>query len=125
MNRWGLPCIVIFLLLGILLGIFLGMFTTPKWPPEQKQAIEVAREYLEDVGGETGKVLSVQLVHRDEVRDGNLFYWQRAKGFEVPDMPEPEWCWVVRFEQGLKRGHWLEVLIDLDTGEVTGYASCR
>jgi hypothetical protein len=121
MNRWVWLGIVIFLLFGILLGIF----ATPKWPPEQKQAIEVGREYLEDVGRETGKVISVELVHRDEVPDGHLFYWQREKGLEVPDVTEPEWCWVVRFEQGLRPGHWFEVLIDLDTGEVTGYASCR
>jgi len=117
MNRWVLLGLVIFLLAGILI--------TPKWSPEQKQAIEVGREYLEDVGRETGKVLSVELVHRDEVSDGSLFYWQSAYGLEAPDVPEPEWCWVVRFESGYIPGHWFEVLIDVDTGEVAGYGSCR
>jgi len=117
MSRWVLLGIVIFLLAGI--------FATPKWSPEQEQAIEVGREYLQDEGRETGKVLSVELVNRDEVSDGHLFYWQRAKGLEVPDVPEPGWCWVVRFEKRVFRGHWFEVLIDVDTGEVAGYASCR
>ncbi len=117
MSRWVLLGIVIFLLSGI--------FATPKWSPEQQQAIEVGRAYLEDVGRETGRVLSVELVQRDEVPDGHLFYWQREKGLEVPDIPEPKSCWVVRFEKGLFRGHWFEVLIDADTGAVTGYASCR
>ena len=115
MNRWVLLGIAIFLLAGI--------FITPKWSPEQEQAIEIGRAFFEDIGLKTGKVLSVSLI--DEVPDGHLFYWQRAKGLEVPDVPEPEWCWVVRFEQKLRRGHWFEVLIDLDTGEVTGYTSCR
>ena len=117
MSRW--------VLLGIAALLLSGVFAMPKWSAEQQQAIEVGREYLEDVGREAGRVLSVELVHRDEVPDGNLFYWQREKGLEVPDIPEPKWCWVVRFEKGLFRGHWFEVLIDVDTGEVTGYASCR
>ena len=117
MNRWVLLGIVIFLLAGIL--------ATPKWSPEQKQAIEIGREYLEGIGRQTGKVLFVDLVHRDEVSDSHLFYWQLEQGLEAPDVPEPEWCWVVRFEKGLFRGHWFEVLIDVDTGGVTGYASCR
>ena len=130
MNRWVLLGIVIFVLAGTAIalgavGILPGVFTEQKWSPEQEQAIEIGREYLEDIGLQPGKVLSVDLKHRDEVPDSKLFYWQLAHGIEVPDVPEPEWCWVVRFEQGLRRGHWFEVLIDLDTGEVTGYASCR
>jgi hypothetical protein len=117
MSRW--------VLLGIVIFLFAGILATPKWSSEQKQAIEIGREYLEDVGREPGKVLSVELVQRDEVSDGHLFYWQRAKGLDVPDVPEPEWCWVVRFESGYFPGHWFEVLIDADTGGVTGYASCR
>ena len=117
MNRWVLLGIVIFLLAGI--------FATPKWSPEQEQAIEIAREYSEDIGAQPGKVLSVDLVHRDEVPDSHLFYWLLEHGLEVPDVPEPAWCWVVRFEQALRPGHWWEVLIDADTAEVVGSASCR
>ena len=117
MNRWVLLGIVIFLLAGIL--------ATPKWSPEEEQAIAIGREYLEDTSWEAGKVLSVDLVHRDEVSDSHLFYWQRATGLDVPDVPEPEWCWVVRFEQGLRPGHWYVVYIDVDTGEVVGRSSCR
>ena len=130
MKRWIWLGIVIFVLAGTAIalgagGVLPGIFGAPKWSPEEEQAIEIGREYLEDTGRETGKVLSVDLVHRDEVSDGHLFYWQRAKGLEAPDVPEPEWCWVVRFEKGLFPGHWLEVLIDVNTGEVAGYTSCR
>jgi hypothetical protein len=112
-------------LLGIVIFMLVGIFIAPKWSPEQEQAIEIGREYLEGIGRQTGKVLFVDLVHRDEVPDGHLFYWQLAHGLEAPDVPEPEWCWIVRFEQALRPGHWWEVLIDADTAEVVGRASCR
>ena len=117
MRRWILLGTVIFLLSGVL--------ATPKWSPEEEQAIEIGREFLEDIVGQTGKVLSVNLVHIDEVSDGYLFYWHSAKGLETPDVSELEWCWVVRFEQGGRRGHFWEVLIDMNTGEVVGGMSCR
>jgi len=115
MSRWVLLGIVIFLLSGI--------FATPKWSPEQEQAIEFGREFFEDIGLQTGKVLSVGLI--DEVPAGYLFYWHSAKGLEIPDIPEPELCWVVRFEQGSNPGHFWEVLVDMNTGEIVGGMSCR
>ncbi|MDH4067611.1 MAG: hypothetical protein OEU97_01585 [Dehalococcoidia bacterium] len=115
MNRWVLLGIVIFLLAGI--------FATPKWSPEQEQAIEIGREFFEGVGLQTGKVLSIGVI--DEVPAGYLFYWHSANGLEIPDVAEPELCWVVRFEQGSNPGHWWEVLIDVNAGEVVGGMSCR
>ncbi|HUX48947.1 MAG TPA: PepSY domain-containing protein [Dehalococcoidia bacterium] len=130
MKRRVLLGIVIFVLAGTAIalgavGILPGIFTEQKRPPEQEQAIEIGREYLEDIGRQPGKVLSVDLKHRDEVPDSKLFYWQLAHGVEVPDVPEPEWCWVVSFEQGHRPGHWWEVLIDADTAEVVGRSGCR
>jgi hypothetical protein len=115
MSRWVLLGIVIFLLSGI--------FATPRWSPEQEHAIEIGREFFEDIGLQPGKVLSVGLM--DEVPAGYLFYWHSAKELEIPDISEPEWCWIVRFEQGLHPGHFWEVLIDVNTGEVVGGMSCR
>jgi len=115
MSRWVLLGIVIFLLSGI--------FATPRWSPEQEQAIEVGREFFEDIGLQTGRVLSVSIVNA--VPEGYLFYWHSAKGLEIPDIPEPELCRVVRFEQGSNPGHFWEVLIDVNTGEVVGGMSCR
>ena len=115
MNRWVLLGTVVFLLAGIL--------ATPEWSPEQEQAIEIGREFFEGVGLQTGKVLSIGVI--DEVPLGYLFYWHSAKGLEIPDVTEPELCWVVRFEQGSNPGHWWEVLIDVNTGEVVGGMSCR
>ena len=48
MSRWVLLGIVIFLLSGI--------FAMPRWSPEQEHAIEIAREYFEDMGHQPGKV---------------------------------------------------------------------
>jgi uncharacterized protein YcfL len=115
MNRWVLLGIVIFLLVGI--------FATPKWSAEQKQAIELGMDFFEDIGLQPGKVLSVDLI--DEVPAGYLYYWHSAKGLEVPSVQEPGQCWLVRFEQGPRPGHWWEVLIDMATNEVVGGMSCR
>ena len=127
MKRWVLLGIVIFVLAGTAIalsavGVFPGIFA-PKWSPEQEQVIEIGREFLEDIGLQTGKVLSVDLI--DEVPDGHLFYWHLAAGLEIPDVPEPEWCWAVRFEQALRPGHWFEVLIDMNTAEVVGGMQCK
>ena len=130
MKRWVLLGIVIFVLAGTAIalgagGVLPGIFTPPKWSAEEEQAIEIGREFLEDIGRQTGKVLSVDLVHIDEVSDGHLSYWHLAAGLETPDVLEPEWCWVVRFEQALRPGHWFEVLIDVNTAEVVGGMQCR
>jgi uncharacterized protein YcfL len=115
MNRWVLLGIVIFLLAGI--------YATPKWSAEQEQAIEIGREFLEGIGLQPGKVLSVGVL--DEVPVGYSFYWHSAKGLEIPDISDPELCWVVRFEHGSNPGHFWEVLIDVNTCEVVGGMSCR
>ena len=130
MKRRVLLGIVIFVLAGTAIalgagGVLPGIFTAQKWSPEQEQAIEIGREFLEDIGRQTGKVLSVDLVHIDEVSDGHLSYWHLAAGLETPAVLEPEWCWVVRFEQALRPGHWFEVSIDVNTAEVVGGMQCR
>ena len=117
MNRW--------VLLGIVIFLLAGMFATPKWSLEQEQAIEVGREFFEDMGLQAGKVLSIGLVHIGEVPAGYLFYWLSARELDIPDTSETEWCWLVRFEQGPQPGHWWEVLIDMNTNEVVGGMSCR
>jgi len=91
MKRWVLLGIVIFVLAGTAIalgadGVLPGIFTAPKWSPEEEQAIEIGREFLEDIGRQTGKVLSVDLVHIDEVSDGHLSYWHLAAGLETPDV---------------------------------------
>jgi len=110
-------------LLGIVIFLLAGIFATPKWSPEQERAIEIGREFFEGVGLQIGKVLSIDVI--DEVPAGYLFYWHSAKRLEIPDVAEPELCWVVRFEQGSNPGHWWGGLIDVNTGEVVGGMSCR
>ena len=115
MSRWVLLGIVIFLLSGIL--------AAPKWSLEQEHAIQIGRDFFEDIGLQAGKVLSVGVI--EEVPVGQLFYWHSAKGLDIPDIPEAELYWVVRFEKGWNPGHFWEVLIDVNTGEVVGGMSCR
>jgi hypothetical protein len=114
-NKWVLLGIVVFLLVGI--------SVTPKWSAEQEQAIGLGREFLDNIGLQTGKALSVGLI--DEVPAGYLYYWHSAKGLGIPDVQEPGQCWLIRFENGYSPGHWWEVLIDTNTSEVVGGMSCR
>jgi len=130
MKRWILLGTAIFVLVGTAIaldagGVLPGIFGTPKWSPKEEQAIEIGGEFLEDIGNQPGRVLSVNVVHIDEVSAGYLFYWHLVKGLEIPDISETECCWIVRFEQGGRRGHIWEVLIDMNTGEVVGGMSCR
>ena len=115
MSRW--------VLLGIVILLLSGIFAAPRWSPEQEQAMQIGRGFFQDIGLQTGKILSVSIIN--EVPAGYLFYWHSAKGFEIPDIPEPELCCLVRFEQGPRPGHWWEVLIDMKTNEVVGGMSCR
>ena len=87
--------------------------------------MEIGEEFLEDIDLQTGKALSIGLVHIDEVSASYLFYWRSAKGLEIPDMPRPDWCWVVRFENGYLPRHWWDILIDINTNEIVGGMSCR
>ena len=97
----------------------------PKPTILEQEAIGIGREFLENIGCQTGEVLSTDLVHISEVPDGYWYYWHQLVGLETPDMPEPEWCWMVRFEKALWLGHHFEVLVDAHTGKVVGGMQCR
>ena len=115
MTRW--------VLLGTAMFLLAGIVATPMWSLEREQAIELGRDFFQDIGLQPGKVLSVDLI--DEVPAGHLYYWHSVKGLAVPDLQKPGQCWLVRFEQGPRHGHWWEVLININTNEVVGGMSCR
>jgi len=88
----------------------------------EQQAVQIGRGFLDGIGSvyKTGEVLFTGL----EEKIPN-FYWHDLAGLEKPDIQGLRLCWVVRFEQAYRHGHFFEVWIDSYTGEVLGGAQCR
>jgi hypothetical protein len=85
-----------------------------------EEAIQIGRQFLDGIGSVTGEVLSVKLDERNP-----NFYWHEVAKFEKPEIEGLRTCWIVRFEQAHRPGHWFEVWIDTQTGEVIGGGQCR
>jgi hypothetical protein len=85
-----------------------------------QQAIAIGKSFLDGIGCITGQVLSTEL----EEKLPN-FYWHNLAGLEKPDIQGLTLCWVVRFEQTYRPGHFFEVWIEAYTGRVVGGMQCR
>jgi hypothetical protein len=85
----------------------------------EQQAVQVGREFLDGIGYTTGKVLSAKL----ETKNPN-FYWHDLAELERPDIEGLMLCWIIRFEQAHRLGHFFEVWINAHTGEVIGGTQC-
>ncbi len=83
------------------------------------KAVEIGRDFLDNVNLTTGKVLSTSL----EVREPND-YWSVAYSLEKPDTQEPSLLWVIRFEQAARPGHYFEVWVN-QGGRVLGGSQCK
>jgi len=86
----------------------------------EQHAIAIGKSFLESIDCSTGQVLFIEL----EERPPN-FYWHDLAGIEKPDIDEPRLCWIIRFEQAKRPGHYFEIWIDAYTGEVLGGQQCR
>ena len=84
------------------------------------QVIQIGRRFLDERGYTTGKILSSRL----EEMEPN-FYWNYALKFERPDIQGLRSCWVIRFEQAERPGHWFEVWVDASEYLVIGGMQCR
>jgi len=82
--------------------------------------IQIGKRFLDERGHTTGRILSSSL----EEREPN-FYWDYALKFERPDISGLRSCWVIRFEQAERPGHFFEVWIDASEYLVVGGSSCR
>jgi len=82
--------------------------------------IQIGKRFLDKRGHKTGKILSSSL----EEREPN-FYWDYALKFERPDIRGLRSCWVIRFEQAERPGHFFEVWIDASEYLVVGGDQCR
>jgi len=95
-------------------------FTVIEGTPEDLWTIHRGRRFLDGIGYATGDVLFAEL---DEKTPN--FYWHELAKLEKPGVQGVRRCWVVRFEQARRPGHWFEVWIDAQTGEVIGGMQCR
>ncbi len=86
----------------------------------EEEAIHIGRHFLDGKGYKTGKVLSEKL----EEKDPN-FYWHILTKIDRPDLQGPRFCWVIRFEQAERPGHFFEVWIDATEYFVVGGSSCK
>jgi hypothetical protein len=109
----------------------------PKYvTPSEKQAIEIGRDFLDGVGRKTGKVLFI----KHEEKEPNFYWdialdsdvewddsdvWDRMLKYNRPDIREARLCWVIRFEQAKRPGHFYEVWLDASEYMVVGGSSCR
>jgi len=93
---------------------------TPEDLSTEKQAINIGRHFLDGIGYVTGDVSFAEL----DKKTPN-FYWHELAELEKPGVQGLRPCWVVRFEQARRPGHWFEVWIDAQTGEVIGGMQCR
>jgi hypothetical protein len=84
------------------------------------EVIQIGRRFLDERGYTTGRILSSIL----EEREPN-FYWDYALKFERPDIQGLRSCWVIRFEQAERPGHWFEVWVDASEYLVIGGMQCR
>lgn len=86
----------------------------------EQQAITIGGYFLNSIGFIVGPVLSTKL----EERIPN-FYWHDLAGLEKPEINEARLCWIIRFEQAKRPGHFFEVWLDAYTGEVLRGQQCR
>ena len=84
------------------------------------EVIQIGRRFLDERGYTTGKILSSRL----EETEPN-FYWDYELKFERPDIQGLRSCWVVRFEQAERPGHFFEVWIDASEYLVIGGDQCK
>jgi len=104
--------------------------------PSEKQAIEIGRDFLDGVGQKTGRVLFIKLEEKEpnfywdialnwDVESDSLDIWDRMLKYDRPDIRETRPCWVIRFEQAKRPGHFYEVWLDASEYIVVGGSSCK
>lgn len=86
----------------------------------EQQAIHIGKDFLDSIGYATGKILFTEL--KDKTPN---FYWQDIVQLEKPNISGLRLCWVVRFEQAYRPGHFFEVWVDAYIGEVIGGTQCK
>jgi hypothetical protein len=104
----------------IALTIIIGAYVRTQSISVRGQAIEIGSSHLRKEGLFVGRVLSVK---QEEVTPN--FRFNYGLKFERPDLAGDRLCWLVRFEQAERLGHYIEVWIDVSENLVVGGIQCR
>ncbi len=123
------------LLLVIIIVITQAMNLSDKFSPSEKTAIQIGRDFLDGVGHKTGKVLFIQheekepnfywdIALKSNVEWDRLDIWDRMLKWNRPEIREIRPCWVIRFEQAKRPGHFYEVWLDASEYIVVGGNQC-
>ncbi len=124
------------LLLVIIIVISQAMNLSDKFSPSEKTAIQIGRDFLDGVGRKTGKVLFIKneekepnfywdIALKSDVEWDRLDIWDRMLKWDRPEIREIRPCWVIRFEQAKRPGHFYEVWLDASEYIVVGGNQCR
>ena len=103
--------------------------------PDERKAIEIGRYFLDGVGRKTGRVLFIKheekepnfywdIALKSDVEWDRLDIWDRMLKWDRPEIREIRPCWVIRFEQAKRPGHFYEVWLDASEHIVVGGTSC-
>lgn len=128
--------ILITVIIGVIVSFQASRMSVRTFTPSEKKAIEIGRLFLDTVGYKTGRVLSVQLEEKEpnfywdvevesDVEWDRLDVWDRMLKYNRPELREARPCWIVRFEQARRPGHFYEVWLDAAEYIVVGGSSCR
>ena len=104
--------------------------------PSEKQAIDIGRFFLDGVGRKTGRILFIKLEEKEpnffwdialesDVEWDRLDIWDRMLKWDRPEIKEIRPCWVIRFEQAKRPGHFYEVWLDASEYIVVGGSQCK
>jgi len=107
-----------------------------KFDPDERKAIEIGRYFLDGVGRKTGRVLFIKheekepnfywdIALKSDVEWDRLDIWDRMLKWDRPEIRETRPCWVIRFEQAKRPGHFYEVWLDASEHIVVGGSSCK
>jgi hypothetical protein len=134
MEKHNLIIVITIVLLSII--TFQALTLVDLYDPDERKAIEIGRYFLDTVDRKTGRILFIKHEEKEpnfywdialnsDVEWDRLDIWDRMLKFDRPDMREIRPCWVIRFEQSKRPGHFFEVWLDASEYIVVGGTSCR
>jgi hypothetical protein len=105
---------------ALLLAFTGGVYLLHQYAGERGRAIRAGCSFFAEEGRRVGRVISVK---REEVTPN--FAYNYSLKFERPDLVDDRLCWLVRFEQWGRPGHYVELWIDAVEFLVVGGEECR
>ncbi|MQY83292.1 hypothetical protein GH157_06345 [archaeon] len=106
---------------GFLVLAFIGgVYVLSQYTGERGRVIRIGYSFFAEEGRRVGRVLSVK---QEEVTPN--FRYNYSLKFERPDLVAPRTCWIVRYEQWGRPGHYVELWIDPLEHLVVGGGECK